>query len=322
MTIIALASPSDVIYTRPFPIIKMKRTLLIILVFVQFNKMFGQYFAPNELIVNATELRFREEPNQNAKIIDILEDGELLQFLDFVPHSDSEPRFLYYEKLASTWLKVIRKLDGETGYVYGQYVQPSCLALTYGQDYYRLPKLNWYGITLTQEIPFLNITQPVLEGGKHNRIITDSLNSYVIIGTKSEYEEGQFDGTIFHNENLLILKESDDKVIEIGNKHKLKIEVCHDVEFMNSNKKRTIERLYVTVFQKDGKEVLYQELTEQFNHTGNMGFRIRFVGDINKDNLPEILITPIHEKGGRNLWFISRNNTINLQSITKFGTGC
>lgn len=297
----------------------MKKALIIILVFVQSNNICGQYFAPKELIVNATELRFREEPNQNAEIIDILEDGELLRFLDFVPHS--EPRFLYYEKL-TTWLKVNRKQDGKTGFVYGQYLQPSCIALTYGQDYYRLPKLNWYGITLKEEIPFLSITYPVLEGNEPNTVITDSLKSYFMVGTKKKYEEGQLDGTVFHNENLLILREDEYKVLEIGNNHKLKIEVCHDVEFLNSNKKRIIERLYVTVFQKDGKEVLHQELTEQFNHTDNMGFRIRFVGDINKDNLPEILITPLFEKGGRNLWFMSRNNTIDLQSITEFGTGC
>lgn len=298
----------------------MKKVLLTLLILVLSYNIYGQYFAPKELIVNATELRFRKEPNLSAEIIDILDDGELLHFLDFVP--DRDPEFQYYERLGTSWLKVQRKQDGQVGYVYGQYVEPSCLALTYGQDYSRLPKLNWYGIKQKEEIPFLSMTYPVLLGDQSNSIITDSLESHLILGTKNTYEEGQVDGTIFYNENVLILREREYKLIEIGSKLKLKIEVCHDLEFVDTNKERTIERLYVTVYQKDGKEVLYQELTEQFHHTKNWGFRIRFVGDINKDNLPEILITPIKEKGGRNLWFMSRNNTIELQSITEFGTGC
>jgi len=299
----------------------MNRLLYILILLTFINPLLGQDFAPKELIVNATNLRFREEPNQNAHIIDVLKDGEFLEFKEFVAHS--EPGFNHYEKLIYSWLKVIRKQDGKTGFVYGQFVQPSCLALRYGQDYVKLPNLNWYGITLENEKPLLQISEPEIVGSKFNKMVIDSLQSYIIIGTKGSYKEGIIDGTVFHNENIFMLKEDESKVIEFQNKYKLKIEVCHDIEFKSEmSEVKIIQRLYVSIFNPNNKEILNQELTKQFNHMNNLGFWIHFIGDINKDFLPEMLISPINEKGGRNLWFESRNNQIKLQSITEYGTGC
>lgn len=299
----------------------MKEVIFILTVLSQSNYLIGQYFAPNDLIVNATELRFREEPNQNGQVIDILDNGEILEFLEFVPHS--EPSFQLYEKLSFTWLKTKRKLDGRTGFVFGQYIQPAKLALRYGQDYNKLPNLNWYGITLNNEKTKIETTFPEIVGSEHNKRIIDSLQSYVIIGSKDKYQVGQIDGTVFHNENLLILKENEHRVIEFKNEYKLKIEVCHDIELIADQENESIiERLFITVIDTTEKEIVHQELTNQFNHKENKGFWIHFIGDLNNDFIPEILLSPLSEKGGRNLWFESQSQEIKLQSITEYGTGC
>ena len=300
--------------------IKIRNNLIFLIILLVLGQSAGQYFAPEKLIVNATELRFRDGPNLTSTIIATLADGEVLEFLDFVNHS--EPSYIYYERLNDIWLKVKRERTGNIGYVYGTYVRPANTGFKYGQDCHRVPLLNWYGIHLKNEIPILSEVYPEIEGGKWMPIIIDQTRAYFYFGTKDRYKVGPVVGDVFHNERLLYAREGEPGRIEDSKGNIITLDVCHDFSIVDNKPTNIEERLTLRIINSDKREILFQELTEQFQHAGTLGFRIHFVGDINSDTVPEIFMTPINEKGGRNLWFISNHLKIELQSITYYGTGC
>ncbi len=279
----------------------------------------AQYFAPAQFIVNADNLRLRSAPHTNSKIIDVLNNGEILEFLEFAKHP--EPGFRWYELLGQVWVKVNRVKDGQSGYVSGQYIQPAELGLKHGQNFERMPLFNWYGITLENEVPILTKTTPEIIGAKYQHIIVDTAESYVFIGSKDTYSEGSKNGTVFHNERLMMLYEGMEEEVGWSNVS-VKLEVCHDYDFNSSPNFEIKERLFISVRNKENKEILYQELTDQFLHLEHMGFWIHFVGDLNGDGLPEIFMSELSEKAMRNLWFSSNGKMIELKSITTVAMGC
>jgi len=298
----------------------MKKHLTLIFLFLISIQSYGQFFAPGKLVVNATGLRFRSAPNVKSNIISKLEDGGLFDFISFV--DNEEPNYQYYENLSFNWLKVRRQKTGKEGYVFGQYVTAASIGYKFNQTCSKLPPLNWYGIRLENEIPMLEKVQPEIKDDKYFAIITDSILSYVFLGTKNTYPKGPLNGIVFHNERNFEIRKEEERSEKDQNGNTISFEVCHDFDLADNEPINIKERLYFKIVDSKNKEILYQELTDLYHHIENLGFWIHFVGDVNKDGIHEIFMTSFGEKISRNLWFVSNGKSIDLHSITYYGPSC
>lgn len=162
-------------------------------------------FIPEQMVVSATTLKLRSEPNTNASVVESLQRGALVKVIE--AHNNGE--VVEVNEQYAPWYKV-KSAAGKTGYVFGAFV-----ANTYGLYYEddmiegNLPPLNWYG--LYQRDSFSDELRPIA------------------VTTKTEYSE-------MYEEEITLLKtnQKDTSKFIIGTTEKLKTGYAGPLGIMDS----------------------------------------------------------------------------------------
>lgn len=97
-------------------------------------------FFPEDMIVSASALNLREQPDKNAPKIASLKRGDLVQFVE--AHNNGE--YMEADSLWAPWLKV--RYQGKTGYAFGAYLSGTFVLDYEGSILNSLPPLQWYGV--------------------------------------------------------------------------------------------------------------------------------------------------------------------------------
>ena len=94
----------------------------------------------NKLVVNASSLNLRSAPGLNAEVLRMLEEGEVVEFIEVF---SVEP--IQIGKVHGYWLKV-ESSDQIEGYTFSAYLVNSIVLFEEYNAPERLPKLNWYSL--------------------------------------------------------------------------------------------------------------------------------------------------------------------------------
>lgn len=301
-----------------------KSILLFILILQSFQakSQIDENCFGKEYIVAAENLNFRSQPNTESKIIGRLANGEKLTLLE-INNQDGEDRYCCYPWVE--WLKVKRNKNGEIGYVSGQYVKPQNIAYLNGQTCDRLQKGYWYGIYNEDGKTKLKKLKPEIKTKVDgSKIISVKPEKYkLIIGSQEEFTEGIIDGKLLKYPNEYIKIGTNRKLLRIGENEfrlvclgEIKLENPYDLIRFN-------EKLeFLTI--KSYKDFKSEELSKCLFGFGNIGYQIHFFGDLNKDGIPELILSESGETEGGMLYYFMSNNDgkLELKSLANEDNDC
>jgi len=300
----------------------MKNLFLLIIWFLSICNISAQTFIPNKLIVSANKLYFREGPGTKYNTIDFLKNGEIVSLIKYIPLD--EPSYKFDGNYDQLWLKIKRISTGDIGYAFGKFLKPINIGFLKEQDCERIPPLNWYGIQQINNKDFeIKKTQPYIKKDVYlnDAGIVDNKNSLFIIGLHDKIKTGEINGRTF-GKFLTKIKIGDDINIFESNKGQFLLQISGEYKQNNGRLIRIKENLHFVHVNELG-ETNSQTLTDQFDHFGIFGFDIHFVGDINGNGYPDMIISETNGKKMAVYFFMSTDaGKIELQSITWQGPGC
>lgn len=303
----------------------MKKTILLFIFFLlnfQVKSQIEESCFGKEYIVVAENLNFRSQPNVESKILGRLANGEKLTLIE-INNQDGEDRYCCYPWVE--WLKVKRKKNGEIGYVSGQYVKPQNIAYLNGQSCDRMQKGYWYGIYNEDGKTKLKKLKPKVNSkADGSKVISVKSDKYkLIIGSQEEFPEGVIQGKLFKYPNEYIKIGTNRKLLRIdGNEFRLvctgEVKLKAPYELSRFNEK--LELLTI----KSYTDFKSQELSKCLFGFGNIGYQIHFIGDLNKDGIPELILSESGEtEGGMLYYFMSnKDGILELKSLTNEDNGC
>ncbi len=301
----------------------MKNAILIILCFLinyqAKSQIEGNCFA-KEYVVAAESLNFRSEPNSESKILDKLANSEKLTLIE-IHNEEGEDR--YCCEPWSSWLKVKRDINDEIGYVSGQYVKPQNIVYLNGQSCDRIQSGYWYGIYNEDGKTKIKKVNPKIKK-EADRIISVESDKYkLIVGSQEEFIEGAIQGILFKYPNEYIKIGTNRKLLRIGG-HEFRLICTGEVKLKPPYElKRVYEKLEILTI-KSYTDYKSQELTNCLFGFGNIGYQIHFIGDLNNDGYPELILSESGETEGGMLYYFMSNKEgeLELKSLTNEGTGC
>ncbi|MFT5053278.1 MAG: hypothetical protein ACI97X_000288 [Oceanospirillaceae bacterium] len=304
----------------------MKKATLLIICFLfnyQAKSQIEESCFGKEYVVAAENLNLRSQANSESKILGKLANAEKITLIE-IHNEYGEDRNCC--KLWNSWLKVKRDNNGEIGYVSGRFVKPQNIAYLNNQSCDRIQSGYWYGIYNEDGKVKIKKVNPKLTGmemdGDKN-ISVESEKYKLIIGSQEELKEGGVQGQLFKNPNEYIKIGTNRKLLRIdGNEFRLictgevKLEPPYELQ-------RVDEKLELLTI-KSYTDYKSQELTNCLFGFGNIGYQIHFIGDLNDDGFPELIISESGETEGGMLYYFMSNKEgkLELKSLTSAGTGC
>ncbi len=289
-------------------------TLLLFLSIAQFT-LHAQDMKTDEIkhtkgkslwMVAAENLNFRDAPNLNSKVIGQFENNELLELLELLETSDFE------------WYKIRRK-DKSEGYVHSKYIIPVNSAYGNYQDCSKLGNLNWYGIFQNGANISLNKVNPKLQSiDDYSMILMEDNNLKFFISTQEFIQEGEIQAYL----------NSNDEFIRIGTNRQLYSDKGFNYSIVFAGEylyegylTRTKERIYLQ--RKTVTSTTTWELSQFLDGYGEYGYQLHFVGDINGDDIPEIIISEATTQYATFYYIMSNSQgKLELQSKTYSDSKC
>jgi hypothetical protein len=303
----------------------MKKLTLIVLslLFVQLAKgQFDEGCLPDKLMVAAENLNFREKPNTESRIIGQLTNSELLTLIEI--HEKKEN--IYWNTFEFSWVKVQRIQTGEIGYVFGKYLKTPEMAYLNYHDTDRIQKGNWYGIYQEGGKVKIEKTTPKIseldEG--FSSIVGSSENHKILVCSQDEIKEGEINGHILENDREYLKIGIKKRLIRIGD-FEFSLVCTGEVELNPPSLIRKNEKIIFLTTEIDGSRRHYvqQDLSDCISQFGEVGYQIHFVGDLNDDGIPELLISEGTTHGGNVYYFRSnKEGKLELVSITGVSRNC
>ena len=223
------------------------------------------------------------------------------------------------------WLKVKRNKNNEIGYVSGQYVKPQNVAYLNGQSCERIQSGYWYGIYNEDGKTKIKKVNPKVktEVDESKNISVESKKYKLIIGSQEEFTEGVIQGKLFKYPSEYIKIGTNRKLLRIdGNEFRLiysgEVKLYPPYELQRVHGK--LELLTI----KSYTDFKSQELTKCLFGFGNIGYQIHFIGDLNKDGFPELILSESGEtEGGMLYYFMSnKDGKLELKSLANEDNGC
>ena len=271
---------------------------------------------PKNLIVAAENLNFREEPNTESRVLDQLDNSELLETLELVKKG--------------SWIKVRRKITNEVGYVFGKYVLPQNVAYPNFFDAWRIQNGNWYGIVEEEnQLIFKSITPQITvekDSFIHESYIhSNEKNVKYIFCSQIELNPKKMSGQIMKQyQGKSLIPIGGEKTFELSDKLKLNFSssgVKSDLTFGYDYERVNKERVTLTII--DSKEKRVFDLSKDLLKFGESGYYLNFLGDLNDDGIPDFFLQEATTHGGAFYFFMSNENgEIELQSITWSSSKC
>lgn len=306
----------------------MKKIVILLLSLICLGNINAQTLKnchPQTLIVAAENLNFRAAPETKGKVIDQLDNGEVMTFLE-IPQSEIE-RHRFINGLSYVWIKVQRNRTGEEGYVFGKYLKAANMAYQKYNDGDRIQKGNWYGIFKGKKSLQLEKINPKLgEMDGFSHMSTGEEKYQFLICSQKGLSEGAISGRLFDYE-------SNSDIIKIGTRRQIYSttdrsfelvctgEVKYDPPWMAREKERV---LFITEV-RDGanRKYIQQDLTDCLLQYGEVGYYLHFVGDLNGDNIPELILSEGDTKMGVTYYFVSNAaGELELESRTVVSSKC
>lgn len=269
-----------------------------------------------KLMVVAEDLNFREEPSTNSKVIGVLENSE---FLELIKIQNSNVRGCCYN-INNSWLKVLRIKTNQEGYVSGKYVKPQNIAYANNQECERIQSGNWYGLYEEKNKVYLTKIIPKLETVEYDKyIVTDSKNIKYIICSQEELSEGEIIGRFYSYEDDGYIKIGTRKRLQrIGN-NQFEIVCTGEVELKGPTLFRKKEKIIIQRIEIDGSKRSYfgQDISNSILKYGEIGYSLRFAGDINNDGIIDVILSEADTHEGTLYYFLSNaSGEIEIQSLT------
>lgn len=306
----------------------MKKTVLLFIFFLlnyQAKSQIEESCFGKEYIVVAENLNFRSQPNPESKILGKLANAEKLTLIE-INNQDGEDRYCCYPWVE--WLKVKRNKNGEIGYVAGQYVKPQNIAYLNGQSCDRMQKGYWYGIYNEDGKTKIKKVNPKIkrevDGIPIDGNISVESNKYkLIIGSQEEFTEGVIEGKLFKYPNEYIKIGTNRKLLRIGG-NEFRLICTGEVKLYPPYELQRVHEKLELLSIKSYTDFKSQELTNCLFGFGNIGYQIHFIGDLNKDGFPELILSESGEtEGGMLYYFMSnKDGKLELKSLANEENDC
>ncbi len=291
----------------------MKNTILILILF---NCFCGFAQMPKNLIVVAENLNFREKPTTQSRVIDQLDNSELLETIELVK---KEEWGIYNYDFKKSWIKVRRKMTGEVGYVFGKYVLSQNVAYPYYSVVERIQTGYWYGIHQIRDSTRFYSIIPILEGEiepcsgeKFLRLLSKDKPVDILFCLQRKLNIDEFVGQ-------MIPKYQSRSWISINKKKTFKFSKKIELTFESLGVKDYSKRIEQ---EKILLKISYPTYEQNFDLTNDLmkfgeGYSIEFLGDLNDDGIPDFFLQETTNHGGAFYFFMSNENgEIELQSIS------
>lgn len=277
-------------------------------------------FIPKSFIVAADNLNFRNGPSREATVIGTLTNGELVDYVAIVPPDGGSFRYKgYYNNL---WIKIKRQTTNEIGYVFGPYIQPKNTAYFSNQECDRLNLSTWYGVQELNGTCYLSLINPQIAKESGMSAIQDTHNTKLFLGLSEELETGPINGRLF-TDGRSSIRIGEEKSVFSTSSHKFDLQMSGQYIHKEGRIEKASESLHFVTFTNENKLISSQNLLEQFTQMGTYGFQFYFIGDINLDGTPELVISENNGKIMTVYFFLSdKNGFLELQSATVQGPGC
>ena len=283
----------------------------------------NQICQSKKLIVAAEDLNFRNGPSTDSKSIGKLNNSEKLTLLEII----GEEYENYWNDYSNSWIKVERDSTKEEGYVFGKYVKSQEMAYINYHDSDRLQPGNWYGIYKDKDKDKVKIEKAnpeieVIDEG-YKSIKSDEKHK-IIICTQDKFEEGQLNAKLFDFQSKYLKIGDQIRLLQIDNvEYSL---VCTGEVSLNKGwilRKNEKIILLKTEIIGSNRKYTQQDLSDCIHKYGEIGYKIHFAGDLNKDKVPELIISEGSTKGGTVYYFISnKNGELELKSTTGISSKC
>lgn len=276
-----------------------------------------KHLNPN-LIVVADDLNFRSEANTSSNIISKLKRGEHLTLKNVVQSENNHYNLFWgFER---HWVKVVRESTGAVGFVYGDFVSNQNAAFFKNQDCSKIQNGNWYGLYHSNGEVFMVRVNPKIETSLdgYNFISSDSTKYQFYICSNTRLREGKIDGTILTKKEKYITVNSKYPLIRIE-ENQFDLVGTGTVELRNGYLGISDKELIFlkTEIQNGNKKYYEQNLTKSIIGYGEVGYKIEFVGDLNRDGVPELILSEADNRSGTLYYFLSNEKgELELQSLT------
>ena len=268
---------------------------------------------PKNLIVTAENLNFRRGANTSSEVIDQLENGERLSLISTERTRDQG----YLTNYWNYWIKVERESTDEEGYVYGEYVKPQEIAYLNGFHAEEVQPGNWYGIyEEDRKVKIESISPSIKKTDVANSIVSDKKH-VILFCSQNRIREGDINGTLYPmGKEYFKIGDCQDLVSLNNLKYGL---VCTgEVSYSSGWMRRSNEKIILTIQEINGTTSNYreQDLSDCLLQVGEEGYKIQFAGDLNKDGLPELVISEATYGAIWAYYFRSNKGKLVLQSVT------
>lgn len=306
-----------------------KISILFFLVFIFFD-VSGQeiikHLSPN-LVVVADDLNFRKTSSTNSPILGKLHKGEKLTLLGIVESEDgSNDVFFGFD---GRWLKVRNATTGEIGFVFGDYVRSQNAAYRNQQDCSRIQSGNWYGLYYDKRQLYMDRVNPEIQKSLdgYQFITSDSSKYQFFVCSETKFEERKVDGAILssiYSKDGYIGINTMFPLTSIG-KNEFHIVCTGTVTLKDGYLERTNEELFFVKTTLDGGNRSYfeQNLSQSILKYGEVGYKVEFAGDLNRDGVPELIISEADTRKSALYFFLSNaEGNLVLQSITWGYSNC
>ncbi len=189
----------------------------------------------------------------------------------------------------------------------------------------RLQNGYWYGIYNEDGKTKIARVNPTIrtEVDGSNNLSVASKKHQLIIGSPEELKEGVIQGELFKYPNEYIKIGTNRELPRIG-QHGFRLVCTGEVKLESPNILQRVHEKLELLTIKSYNDYKSQELTNCLFGFGNIGYQIHFVGDLNSDGFPELILSESGEtEGGMLYYFVSdKNGKLELKSLTNGGDGC
>lgn len=251
------------------------------------------YIAKHTVSLNKTKLY--SSPNPKSTVIDILKKGEKITTLEFTVLHMSNFQF------SENWIKIKKESDNKTGYLLGESISPVNQVYFENSDCDYIQKGNWYGIRKEGNTTNIELINP--------RINTSFDFKKTIISDKSNSQNSNSTSLILRNKTKLKLGKIKDGCLSqrhFNTGESVSVFKMDNIEYFiedrkedktkNVDKDKVGDRIFLIKKEYIENNIITktQEITNLLIRFGHgSGFRIDFVGDIDSDGIPEVVLSEI-----------------------------
>jgi hypothetical protein len=265
-----------------------------------------------ELVVIADKLNFRTGPSTESEIFDTLVEGDLVTWLATERFPDCNPG-------NDCFIKVKRKNASEIGYIFGTFVKYADVAFLRQNVYrHRNQKLqvgNWYGILeSTKGIILEKVTPSVASINSISTLVCEDEKYELLICSQEILTEGQINGKIFNSPFQHINIGTLSHLLQLDSSvYSMAITGTSEFHIIDRLQRKNERILFLTTTAKSSTLISTskQDLSNSFNllaPQGEIGFIVHFVGDLNSDGTPEIILSEGDNKNRLVYYFKSNEN--------------